>query len=194
MILAHYDPTDGTILGFYDPAIHKSIPTPNVEIEPADHAAHLDGERRCVDLGATPKAIAIWVRPVAAARAVALTSWSAAINDARQEIAGASEPTKLAEYADKAMIAEQILSNSASQDMIDEAASEATRLGLADANAAATSWLQMAARLRAARSEINGIRDVHVAAISSASDAEAVDVALTAAKDVLATVVASYAN
>lgn len=193
-IRAHYDAADGSILGFYDTETHDAVPVPSIEIQPEDRDAHIAGERRYVDVSSSQRAIAIWSRSVTSARAVAIVEWNSAIDSARQDVAGSREPTKLAEYADKAVIASAILAGTATQDMIDEATSEAARLGLADADAAATSWLQMAARLRNARSDINALRDTHAAAINAAADAAAVTSALNDARTALAAVVASYAT
>ncbi|MEX0319445.1 MAG: hypothetical protein AB3N21_15910 [Ruegeria sp.] len=87
---AHYDATDGRILGFYDTSLHKVIPEPKIEIGDADWPGRFD--KRVDVSGATP-ALYAYVPPppsldeqmasaVAEARQIAV--------DVRQQIAGAA--------------------------------------------------------------------------------------------------------
>jgi len=49
MKYAHYDETNGKILGWYDSEIHKTIPTPNIEVSETDWQVAIDNNYNSVD-------------------------------------------------------------------------------------------------------------------------------------------------
>ena len=50
MKYAHYDETNGKLLGWYDSEIHETIPTPNIEVSEADWQVALDNGYNYVDI------------------------------------------------------------------------------------------------------------------------------------------------
>ena len=49
MKYAHYDETNGKLLGWYDSEIHKTIPTPNIEVSETDWQIAIDNNYNYVD-------------------------------------------------------------------------------------------------------------------------------------------------
>ena len=119
-----------------------------------------------------------------------LEQWAAMVASARAVIAGTSDPAKLAEYADKAANAQAVIDGTASTEMIAEAQTEAASLGLADAAAVAQTWLDKAAALRGARTQVNALDRAQRDAIERRSSvngyAEALDLARAELTDLLA--------
>ncbi len=113
-------------------------------------------------------------------------------------VAGTDDPAKLAEYADKAALAPQIIAGTAPADAIAATREEALDLGLQDIPSGDTAevqlarvWEQKAADLRTARNVINRIERTARAAIQAAQTADEVDAALADAQNQLEAMVAS---
>ncbi len=50
MKIAHYDETNGKLLGWYDSEIHKEIPTPNIEVNETDWQTAIDNSYNYIDV------------------------------------------------------------------------------------------------------------------------------------------------
>jgi len=123
---------------------------------------------------------------------------AAKVKQTRALVAGTDDPAKLAEYADKAALAPQIIAGTAPADAVAATREEALDLGLQDipsGDAAevqlARIWEQKAADLRTARNIINRIERGARNAIQAAQTADEVDAALAVAKSQLEAMVAS---
>ncbi|WP_171182398.1 hypothetical protein [Ruegeria sp. HKCCD8929] len=75
---AHYDATDGRILGFYDAALHKVIPVPKIEINEADWPGRFD---KRVDVTGAAPALYVYTPPPPSAAELA----DARLADVKQE-------------------------------------------------------------------------------------------------------------
>jgi len=136
--------------------------------------------------------------PVEVVRSHALQTLAEQARQTRAAVAGTDDPAKLAEYADKAALAPQIIAGTAPADAMAATREEALDLGLQDIPSGDTAevqlariWEQKAADLRAARNVINRIERTARAAIQAAQTADEVNTALADAQSQLKAMVAS---
>ena len=107
---------------------------------------------------------------------------SAYVRTARARIAGADDPVKLAEYADKAALADRVLDGQASPDDLTMIEDEAADFGLDTAEAMASVWRVKALGLRQARLTVNRMERDTMAALRQATTPQAVVDALADAQ------------
>ena len=120
--------------------------------------------------------------PIEEVRANASAKILAYARNARARIAGTGDPAKLAEYADKAALAPQIIAGTAPADAVAAAREEALDLGLQDIPSGDTAevqlariWEQKAAQLRQARNIVNRMERQARAAVEAAADEAAIE-------------------
>ena len=175
---------NGFPTAFFDDRIHANMPKEAIPISELDWKAHVSGQTRRWD-GSQ------WVSytpppppppPIEEVRANALGKILAYARDARARIAGTGDPAKLAEYADKAALAPQIIAGTAPADAVAAAREEALDLGLQDIPSGDTAevqlariWEQKAAQLRQARNIVNRMERQARAAVEAAADEAAIE-------------------
>ena len=84
MKYAHYDETNGKLLGWYDKEIHKEIPTPNIEVNETDWQIAIDNNCNYVDADTNIMSIKDF-RTFEQLQAVKLRELESAYNNANQE-------------------------------------------------------------------------------------------------------------
>ena len=84
MKYAHYDETNGKLLGWYDSEIHETIPTPNIEISEEDWQTAIDNNYNFVDADTNTLSFKD-VRTFEQLQAVKLRELEKAYNNANQK-------------------------------------------------------------------------------------------------------------
>ncbi len=197
-IFAKVDPS-GIPEAFYDDRLH-AVDETLVPIGEVDWRAHLSGQTRRWDgaqwLPYTPPPPP--PPPLDQTKEASALQLSAIVKRTRAMVAGTDDPAKLAEYADKAALAPQIIAGTAPADAVAATREEALDLGLQDIPSGDTAevqlariWEQKAADLRAARNVINRIERTARTAIQAAQTADEVDAALADAQNQLEAITAS---
>jgi len=84
MKYAHYNETNGKLLGWYDSEIHETIPTPNIEVSETDWQIAIDNNCNYVDADTNIMSIKDF-RTFEQLQAVKLRELESAYNNANQE-------------------------------------------------------------------------------------------------------------